>query len=160
MENGQTNSLKLIRFCGDEYFPIVKANWFIKKANDAVELWFDIETTEGTTVCEDTKSFKATPFWQLVYIAKKLDKNDLKIGFKVKIPNGWDEDRDDTVTNFYYFEHQETDNNLIEILGTDGEKLYVRITGETQDVDYYDGSKPKNKIIVETWFEYGNIIKI
>jgi hypothetical protein len=28
------------------------------------------------------------------------------------------------------------------------------------DVNYYDGSKPNNKIIVETWFEYGNIMKI
>jgi hypothetical protein len=89
-----------------------------------------------------------------------LDNSDLRIGFKAEIPNGYDKEIDDTITNFYYCEHQQTDNNLIEILKTDGEKLYVRITGETMDVNYYDGSKPNNKIIVETWFEYGNIIKI
>jgi hypothetical protein len=160
MVNEQTNLLKLVRFCGEEYFPIIKATWFINKGNKFDELWFEIETMEGTILSEDTKRLNARPNWQLTYVAKKLDKNDLKIGFKMKIQNGYDEKIDDTVTNFYYCEHQQTDNNLIEILKIDGEKLYVRITGETTDVNYYDGSKPNNKIIVEAWFEYGNVIKI
>jgi hypothetical protein len=160
MANEQKNSLKLIRFCGDEYFPIIRATWFINKGNEFDELWFEIETTEGTILSEDTKKLNAKPHWQLTYITKKLDRNNLRIGFKAEISNGYNEEIDDTITNFYYCEHQQTDNNLIEILKTDGEKLYVRITGETMDVNYYDGSKPNNKIIVETWFEYGSIIKI
>jgi hypothetical protein len=158
--NEQTNLLKLVRFCGDEYFPIIKATWFINKCDEFDELWFEIEAMEGTVLCEDTKQLNGKPNWQLTCVIKKLDRNDLKTGFMVEIPNGYDEKIDDTITNFYYCEHQQTDNNLIEILETDGEKLYARITGETMDVNYYDGSKPNNKIIVETWFEYGNIMKI
>jgi hypothetical protein len=160
MINEQTNSLKLVRFCGEEYFPISKATWFVNKGNEFDELWLEIETLAGTVLSEDTKKLNARPNWQLTYITKRMDNSDLIIGFKAEIPNGYDEEIDDTITNFYYCEHQQTDNNLIEILKKDGERLYIRITGETMDVNYYDGSKPNNKIIVETWFEYGNIIKI
>jgi hypothetical protein len=34
-----------------------------------------------------------------------------------------------------------------------GNRLLFRLTGEVEDVNYYDGSKPKNKIFVQTWFE-------
>ena len=160
MENEQENLLRLIRFCGEECFPIIKATWFINKNDEFDELCFEIEAAEGIILSEDTKELNAEPGWQLTYAVKKLDESDLKTGFKAEIPSGYDDDMDDAVTNFYYCEHQQTDNNVIEIIKRDGEKLYARITGETMDVNYYDNSKPNNKIIVETWFEYGNPLKV
>jgi hypothetical protein len=159
MADKHADSLKLIRFCGEEYYPIVKAVWFIVEGEEFDKLCFEIDAARGVVLSDDTKELKAKPNWELTYISKTLNKNDLKNGFKAEIPDSYDENIDDFVTNFYYCEHQETDNNLIEILKTNGEKIYARITGETTDVNYYDGSKPKNKIIVETWFEYMKTIK-
>ena len=147
-------SLKLTRFCGEEIFPIVEAVWYInEEENELNSLWLEIHAGIGTT-CEDTNDEEVEPVWQLTYNAENLNEKDLQAGYKIEIPDG-DEDVSDNVTNFYYFEHEPTHNNTIEILGRKDKKLLIRIVGEVTDVNYYDGSKPDNKISVETWFEYG-----
>jgi hypothetical protein len=155
-ENKEQPLLKLIRFCGEELYPINKATWHIyKNEEDNInELWLDIEAGIGIVLHEDTEYAKAKPHWELTYKAKNLDENNLQVGFKAEIPNGYDDEEDDTVTNFYYYEHEPTDNNTIEILAVENNRLLIRVIGETMDVNYYDGSKPLNKLSVETWFEY------
>lgn len=56
------------------------------------------------------------------------------------------------MTNFYYCEHENTESNMIEVLAADEERLLLRLTGETIDVNFYDGSKLRTKLSVETWF--------
>ncbi len=147
--------LKLTRFCGEELYPINKATWklFKDEEENMHELWLEIEADYGIILSEDTKSLNAEPSWELTYRRENLVANDLTVGFRAEIPNGYDDNIDDTVTNFYYCEHEPSDNNVIEILATEGNRLLIRVVGEITDVNYYDGSKPKNKIFVKTWFD-------
>lgn len=151
----ERTNLKLTRFCGEELYPIENATWhFHASTDDEVnQLWLEIETDLGIQLSDDTKDLGGKPHWELTLRIKDLKPSDLTIGFKAQIEYGYDDDLDDTVTNFYYCEHEQTDKNEIEILEKNGNKILFRITGEVTDVNYYDGSKPKNKIYVETWFD-------
>jgi hypothetical protein len=44
------------------------------------------------------------------------------------------------------------DENEITIVERDGLRVRARITGTTTDVNYYDGSKPRTKVVVEADF--------
>jgi len=147
--------LKLTRFCGEEFYPIIKATWQIYKDEDENmnELWLEVKADFGIILHEDTQYLKAKPSWELTFRAENLNVNDLTTGFRAEIPCGYNEDLDDSLSNFYYCEHKSSDNNIIEILGTEENRLLIRVTGEITDVNYYDGSKPKNKIFLETWFD-------
>jgi hypothetical protein len=35
-----------------------------------------------------------------------------------------------------------------------GNRVRLRLTGETIDVNYYDGSKPATKLSVDVWFDH------
>ena len=144
--------LKLLRFCGEELYPITKATWQLYK-DDVNELWLEIYAGPGITLSEDTKSLSGQPSWELTYKADNLDVSSLKAGFRAEIPSGYDESIEDYITNFYYCEHEPTNNNIIEIIAVEGDRLLIRLTGETLDVNYYDGSKPATKLFLETWFE-------
>lgn len=63
-----------------------------------------------------------------------------------------DEESEDYVTRIYYCEHQEMDDNLIEVLERDGKRFRVRITGTCADVNFYDGSKPRTSVTIDAWF--------
>lgn len=155
MEQENTKYLKLIRFCGEELYPIEKATWHYYK-NDNLnrnELWLEIQTDHGHQLSEDTKTLNAKPHWELTVRLENLTQSDLKAGFKAQIKNGYDENIHYCTTNFYYCEHEQTDDNHIEIIKDQGDRLLFKVTGKVTDVNYYDGSKPKNKILVETWFD-------
>jgi len=156
MENKNIPCLKLTRFCGEEFYPIKKAIWqiFEDVESNINELWLNIETDFGTVLHEDTKELEAQPHWELLFRAENLNVNDLTTGFRAEIPCGYSEDFfNGSLASFYYCEHEPSDNNVIEILATEGTRLLIRIMGEITDVNYYDGSKPKNKILIEAWFE-------
>lgn len=152
MKQQQAN-LKLIRFCGEELYPIERATWHFHEDEETNELWLEIEAGAGIQLSEDTEELEAQPLWELTVRIKDLKPSDLTIGFEACIKDGYDDDLDDTVTNFYYCEHEPTDNNKIEIRDTNGTKILFKVTGEVTDVNYYDGSKPKNTILVEAWFD-------
>ncbi|MBE7649170.1 hypothetical protein G1K66_12590 [Tenacibaculum finnmarkense] len=156
MEKTQSN-LRLIRFCGEELYPIESATWhFHKSEEDNInELWLEIKADYGQQLSEDTKYLEKQPHWELTIKIENLKLTDFVSGFKTEIESGFDEESEDYLTNFYYCEHEPSDNNSIEIVERNENQILFRIEGEITDVNYYDGSKPNNKIIVETWFENG-----
>lgn len=155
MEN-KRDVLRLIRFNGEEQYPIIRATWSIYyddelKKNDLCIL---AEAGEGIVLNEDTKGSNVSPCWKLNYIADGFDKDSLKPGFSVTIPEGYVEAKSGYITSFYYYEDQETNNNTIEIIAVENDRLKLRVTGEGVDINDYDNSKPPCKIIIETWFQY------
>jgi len=58
------------------------------------------------------------------------------------------------VTNFYYCSHEQTDDNVVEVLAVEGSRVLARLTGQTIDVNYYDGSKPPTLLSVQAWFAH------
>lgn len=79
----------------------------------------------------------------------KIPVASLRPGFFLEQPNS----EEDVDGNLYYMEHQPTMNNKMEIIEVEGERLKIRLTGMTEDVNYYDGSKPKNTMELVAWFD-------
>ena len=44
-------------------------------------------------------------------------------------------------------------DNKMMVIEVDGERLKIRLTGITEDVNYYDGSKPPNTMELVAWFD-------
>ena len=66
------------------------------------------------------------------------------------------DDEDSCDSLFYYFSHQALRDNKVKVLSQLSEtKIRVHWTGRTQDVNYYDGSKPDARIEVECDFDIG-----
>ncbi len=146
--------LILDRFCGRETYPIKSATWNLY-TDDELQmstLCLSVEAGPGTILHEDTKSLNAEPSWEVNVVEMNLPLSALAAGAVFHVPEGYDEARGGHVTNFYYCEHEGSDENIVEILAIDGERLLVRLQGETVDVNFYDGSKPATKLSVETWF--------
>jgi len=91
--------------------------------------------------------------WELNLVEDVIEDKEIEAGFTAQIPEAYDESRNGWITNFYFAEHEGSENNHISILDRCGDELFVKITGEIIDVNYYDGSKPNSKIAVRTWFK-------
>lgn len=146
-------TLTLDRFNGLEQFSIVKATIFDWEKDGNIYLNFDIETGDKPLKSlPDTEEFHAQPNAEFTILFKELDWNKL-VGCRFKIPSSYNEEIEDYVTRLYYYEHDDVEDNLIEIIKQDGEKYFVKISGTCTDVNFYDGSKPDTKVLIEAWFE-------
>lgn len=148
--------LILDRFCGRETHPIVKGTWSIFH-DDAIEtptLCIQICAGEGIELHEDTQELKVEPYWEINVVCADMQDSALQAGARFSVPKGYDEEQGGFVTNFYYCQHEPTEQNVVEILARKGERLHVRLSGERVDVNYYDGSKPPTRICVEMELEH------
>ncbi|MDO5105255.1 hypothetical protein [Capnocytophaga sp.] len=149
-ENNNKSYLKLLRFSGEELYPIEKATWHFYEDEDNENenaVWLEIGCESGIQLAEDTKELDQQPYWELTIRKKNLQKSDLTAGFRCETEYDIEE------SLFQYCECEETEDTSVEILDREGSRILFRIEGEVTDVNYYDGSKPANKIIVEAWFD-------
>ena len=146
--------LILDRFCGREKHPVAKATWnlYPNEKLGMMNLCLLVEAGRGTLLHDDTEALDAEPWWEVDVLETHLSASSLVPGAKFSVPSGFDETRGGYITNFYYCEHESTDNNAVEILAVEDTRLLIRITGETIDVNFYDGSKSPTKLFIETWF--------
>ncbi len=147
------NVLYLTRFCGVEQYPIQAAAWHLI-AGDGTEddpdtLCLDITCKAGNSLHEDTAQLEAEPIWSICFQSVHIPVSALQPGFCLEQPNP----RGDTDGNLYYTEHQPTTDNRMEIIEADGARLKIRLNGITQDVNFYDGSKPQNILQLTAWFD-------
>jgi len=152
-DTSNSNELLMKRFNGDEKYKIKTATWNLYKDNGLMNLCFLVESEEAIAQSEDTASFFQLLNWELNLVGKTIEENHLKGGFAAKIPEAYNEELDGWLTNFYFAEHEGSENNCIEILDRRYDELLIRITGEINDVNYYDGSKPRSKVVVQAWFK-------
>lgn len=145
--------LYLSRFCGIETYPVKQAVWELIEGDGTEEdpdmLCLGMRFARGNHLHEDTRSLRAEPFWEINFYKIKISMNILQIGFDLEQPN----EANEVDATFYYLEHQPTRNNRMEILARDGNRLKIRVSGSTEDVNYYDGSKPENRLQLTAWFE-------
>ncbi len=148
--------LILDRFCGRETHPIVSGTWSIFH-DDAIEmptLCIQIRAGAGIDLHEDTKKLGAEPSWEINVVSADMKDSALQPGARFAVPKGYDEQQGGFVTNFYYWAHEATEENVIEILARNGKSLQVRLSGQTIDINYHDGSKPPTHISVEMELKY------
>jgi hypothetical protein len=147
--------LVLERFCGREVYPVLEATWNLYEDTEtgAANLCASLTSGPAVATLEDTEELRAEPTWELNVVDSNLSLHSLVAGASFTIPHGYDESCGGYVTNFYYCEHEVSDNNRIEIIAVDGDNVRLRIQAETMHVNWYDGSKPATKLSVEAWFE-------
>ena len=146
------NTLTLQRFNGDEAFAVSAATALVMPEGDQVALNLEIETDERPLkTLPDTQNLFAQPGAEVTIRLPKADLASLA-GRRFSVPRSWDEQVGDSVSRFYYCEHEGIDDNVIEFLERNGDQLRVRWTGTTIDVNYYDGSKLPTRVVVDAWF--------
>jgi len=146
------NILYVTRFNGTEEYEISKSTWNIYEDDGKINLCIYLDSKKAIKQNEDLVDGFQGLNWELNLVKKILKDKELIKGFKAKIPEGYDEKCDGWITNFYYFEHDGSDKNTIEIVQRKGEKLLIKLTGEIVDVNFYDDSKPKSKLTALAWF--------
>lgn len=148
----EENILYLTRFCGVEQYPVRTATWNIIEGDgtkdDPDMLCLELTFGIGNGLHEDTVKLKAEPSWEINFYSVEIPVSSLLPGFCLEQPN----QRKDVDGNLYYTEHQPTTDNRMEIVEVDGTHLKIRLTGITDDVNYYDGSKPQNTMQLVAWF--------
>lgn len=158
----EENVLYMMRFCGMEEYALKSAVWYIIEGDgtedDPDGFYLDMKFERGRVLHEDTHdeehpSMDAEPFWELSFsnvhspaIAPTIVP---QVGLCMEQPNK----EHDVYGNLYYWEHQPTLDNKMEILAADGDRFLIRLTGITEDVNYYDGSKAKSTLQITAWFE-------
>jgi hypothetical protein len=144
----------LHRFNGTEEFALTNAEMLAYTAEDGVCLCLEAKT-DGVCLksLSDTAEFHGTPSAQARVTVPELIADRL-VGLQFSVPFGYDEDLEDDVASFYYFEHEDLDENVIDVVSREGNIFRVRWTGTTMDVNHYDGSKPPTKVVIEGDFTF------
>ena len=146
-------TMTLHRFNGDEIFPVEKAIVECFKNEEEVSLTFRADASEKPIkTLPDTETLKAHPFYEVILSSKSFDIHNF-VGNRYELASGYDEETDEYLTDFYYCEHEVIDDNTIEVVEQHGDLFKIRMIGSTIDVNYYDGSKPQTKVIVEALFK-------
>jgi hypothetical protein len=146
--------MTLYRFNGIEIYDVESA--IIEHYRDgdglfAVTLRADASAIPIQTL-PDTASLNAQPFAEVTLHLPKIPALAFQVGRTFTLPKGYDEDTQEDRTNFYYCEHESMNENEVVILERDGLRVRARLTGTVTDVNYYDGSKPRTKVVVEADF--------
>jgi len=149
----------LHRFNGDEEYEVQRATILAVHDEDGFRLWFEAET-DGVCLknLPDTASLRGSPKAEVAVGLKKVEPGRL-VGKKFKVPLAYDEEIDDHVASIYYVEHEDLDDNEIEVIAQDGDTFEVRWTGTTTDVNYYDGSKPRTRVEIVAAFRFKDLAK-
>ena len=142
----------LHRFNGDEEFALEQAS--IGITHDRSGDWLRLTAiTNGTIIksLPDTEGLHGRPKASISVNISRVDPTNL-VGLRLSVPISYDDLIGDDRANFYYLEHESLDENEIEILAVKENKYLVKWSGQTLDVNYYDGSKPMTHVEIEGWF--------
>jgi hypothetical protein len=141
----------LDRFNGQEIYNFEKGTITATRNGDRITLWFSVECEgEPVKVLPDTEELETCPSVELtatIADLKMLDEH------QIAVPEGYDENLGEYISSIYYSEHQDLDNNLLNIRRVGDYVFKVLWTGTTMDVNYYDGSKPDTRIEIDGEFE-------
>ncbi len=142
----------LRRFNGDEIYPLKSAKLSFTALAGHSCLLLEVDTEESAMQrCPDTAAYPTNPNAEVWIILDHADPHRL-VGSTFTVPAGFDEQIDDHVALFYYYDHNELNANTIEVLSRDDDTYYIRWTATADDVNYYDGSKPDARIEIEGRF--------
>jgi len=151
--------LVLHRFNGDEEYEVERATILAVHDEDGFRLWFEAET-DGVCLRRllDTESLHGSPKAEVAVGLKKVEPTRLA-GKRFSVPAAYDQEIDEHVASIYYVEHEDLDENEIEVVARDGDVFQVRWTGTTTDVNYYDGSKPRTRVEIVAAFKFKDMAK-
>lgn len=143
----------LHRFNGDERFKLATATMQAWPVETGVQLNFEVQTEEEpVATLPDMAELGAHPSAECSVTIPGASIGEL-LGRRFLVPKGVDEDWD-WVGRLYYYEHDDLDENVVEIVAQEGSVFHVRWTASATDVNYYDGSKPRTRVEIDGWFVF------
>jgi len=147
--------LKITRFNGVETFTLESASCRIWRDDDAdlTRAVFELKGKAAVATLPDTCNRKAKPTWVLEWSGKKKLAQVLAAGAVLRVPKGYSDD-DEYLTLFHYADDEPSDKNTVEIVSVTGKKVRAKLTGQTLDANFYDGSKPAMKLEVSATFAW------
>ena len=147
-------TMTLQRFNGEEAYAIDSAKIeHCKTEGGGYSVTFRAEASKvPIRTLPDTESLNARPFAEITLHLAKPPALALTVGQTFSLPKGYNEATGEYHTNFYYCEHEPLDNNEVVVLEREGLRVKARLSGTTTDVNFYDGSKPETKVVVEADF--------
>jgi hypothetical protein len=148
-----TGKLTLKRFNGIEEFEIAEAEIIAWQSEGKIALNLEIHTSKAIATVHDTKDSGVLPNAEIT-IHLELFNPDQLVGQSFFIESGEDEETNEWNARFYYFEHEDINRNTVKFISKSNSLFRVVWTGFTQDVNYYDGSKPDTEIIIEADFSF------
>lgn len=149
----------LHRFNGDEVYRLKSAVMFGLATDSGVTLWFEAKADRvGAVWCEDTAEIGTSPNAEVGITLPELNPDQL-VGQELVFPGTKSDAEDSCMSLLYYCEHQPLRENRITIVSRDGDRFRVHWTAVTQDVNYYDGSKPLTRVEIEGEFLFRNVEK-
>jgi len=144
--------LVLRRFNGDEIYLLASAVLLPVEREGKTDLWLEVTTEpEAVQTVPDTAEMGMHPSAEVAVTLDHLDLNAL-VGQTFLVPLGCTEEAESQLATLCYCEHQEVNENEIQVLARQGDTWHVRWTGVTADVNYYDLSKPDTRVEIEGWF--------
>jgi hypothetical protein len=147
-------TMMLHRFNGEEIYEIEEATISSHKvSNGIVAVTFLAKAGKvPLKTLPDTISLRAQPFAEVILHMSPGQLAALGNGQKFLLPKGYDEETSEYLTNFYYCEHEPMDDNEVVILERSGAQVSAQVSGSVVDVNFYDGSKPRTKVVVNAMF--------
>lgn len=159
MAQTQPNRFVLHRLNGDEVYGLKSAVMRAYTSAEGVKLWFEVEADpDGAQRCEDTAEIGHWPNAEVGVTLPTLDADEL-VGRVFSIPGTKTDDEDSCMSLLYYCEHEPLRQNRITVVSRNGDRFWLRWTAVTQDVNYYDGSKPLTQVEIEGEFTFKDIGK-
>lgn len=143
---------------GREIHPIIKASWNLYRGKDpdADVLHFFISADIAFWNSVDALEL-ATPWWEICVVEPRIDPEPLSVGAQFDVPQSWSEERGGVLTAFQFFSHEGTEQSRVHVLGADGEKWLMRMTGSlSPDSGLGDNAQPDEPSFISAvaWFEH------
>jgi hypothetical protein len=147
-------TMTLQRFNGAEIFSVGSASVaYLTDEEDRYVITFRADADEiPIQTLPDTEVLHAHPFAEITLRLTKHPGAALLTGRSYFLPRGYDDASGEYLTNFYYFEHEVMDDIEINVVKRHMDHAQLCITGTTTDVNYYDGSKPATRVLIDAEF--------
>ena len=149
----------LHRFNGDEIFRLQSAVMSAYESDGGATIWFEVESDPvALQRCEDTVKYAHWPNAEVGIEVAELNADQL-VGREFELPGTKFDDEDSCMALLYYYEHEPLRENKIAILSRLDDRFWIRWTAVTQDINFYDGSKPPARVEIEGEFVFKDISK-
>ncbi len=152
----QQSKLYLNRYCGEEVFPVEAAFWRVEFdalfQRDHLHLSLFMGQLESSQIGENSDNCIIRPHWELYFPLFDIHIEDLKPGVELELPYGYVDFAEDFYALFTYYEKVPSFKNKMWITKVKNDKLLIKISATTDDVEFYDGSRPVAQIHTEVWF--------
>ena len=144
--------LYMDRFNGLEEYEINYAIWNFYTEDNCGNLHLQLRSEYKR---DEDDLYPRTLTWEINFVKSSSNFSELQLvkGFETNVLITDSKNADSYYnTNFYYYEHQSSEDNYIQILDVQSDKILAKITGDVTDLNFYDGSKPRSKLTATVWF--------